>query len=381
MFKLTMGQKDAIRKAIEWYFSPDKKPIFTLFGSAGTGKSSTANTVVSMLGLSPYQVLMVAPTGKAASVLRSKGNIANTIHSTFYHILQLPEMKKPCFVKKKSMPNTIKLILIDEFSMVNAKMCKDIESFGIPVLALGDPGQLPPMYSKNPYMDHPDVFLEEVMRQDGESGILQLATMARKGIDIDYGTYRESRVIHFSELKDIEKYDMVLTWSNSTRKEINQLIRKKLGLTSIYPIKGEKLMCLKNNYYHTIDLGDDLVLNPVNGLNLFSLSDSEMVGSSLQLDYAPDWVKDKAFSTRVSKIPFDAYKTMEDYEDTLMDNVEDDEVVLDFGYSCTCHKSQGSSWPNVLVLDEYRGAHSEYPNWLYTSLTRGEKSVTLCRMT
>ena len=75
MFKLTMGQKDAIRKAIEWYFSPDKKPIFTLFGSAGTGKSSTANTVVSMLGLSPYQVLMVAPTGKAASVLRSKGNI------------------------------------------------------------------------------------------------------------------------------------------------------------------------------------------------------------------------------------------------------------------------------------------------------------------
>ena len=381
MFKLTMGQKDAIRKAIEWYFSPDKKPIFTLFGSAGTGKSSTANTVVSMLGLSPYQVLMVAPTGKAASVLRSKGNIANTIQSTFYHILQLPEMKKPCFVKKKSMPNTIKLILIDEFSMVNAKMCKDIESFGIPVLALGDPGQLPPMYSKNPYMDHPDVFLEEVMRQDGESGILQLATMARKGIDIDYGTYRESRVIHFSELKDIEKYDMVLTWSNSTRKEINQLIRKKLGLTSIYPIKGEKLMCLKNNYYHTIDLGDDLVLNPVNGLNLFSLNDSEIVGSSLQLDYAPDWVKDKAFSTRVSKIPFDAYKTMEDYEDTLMDNVEDDEVVLDFGYSCTCHKSQGSSWPNVLVLDEYRGAHSDYKFWLYTSLTRGEKSVTLCRMT
>ena len=87
-----------------------------------------------------------------------------------------------------------------------------------------------------------------------------------------YGTYRESRVIHFSELKDIEKYDMVLTWSNSTRKEINQLIRKKLGLNSIYPVKGEKLMCLKNNYYHTIDLGDDLVLNPVNGLNLFSLN-------------------------------------------------------------------------------------------------------------
>ena len=140
-------------------------------------------------------------------------------------------------------------------------------------------------------------------------------------------------------------------------------------------------MCLKNNYYHMIDLGDDLVLNPVNGMGLSALSDAEIMGSSLHMDYAPDWVKNQCFSTRVSKIPFDAYKTMEDYEDTLMDNVEDDEVVLDFGKSVTVHKSQGSSWPNVLVLDEYRGARSDYAKFLYTGLTRAEKSVTLCRMT
>lgn len=383
MLQLTQGQQIAIKKAIEWYYDPHKKPAFFLCGSAGTGKSTVAKTAVSMMGLSTYQVVMVTYTGKAASVLRSKGNVANTIHSMFYRVFTTPD-GKTAFAKRKTIPNTIKLILIDEVSMVNEHMMDDLKSFGIPLLCLGDPGQLPAMYYPNLGVESPDVFLEEVMRQKGDSGILQLATMARKDIPIPYGQYKESRVIHMSEVTDIEKYDMVLTWSNSTRKEMNALIRKKLGLTSVYPVKGEKIVCLKNNYTYEIDCGEDMQISPVNGLEMVALSDAREPRTDeddqdyLVMEYAPDFVKDKCFSTPISKIPFEAYKTMEPYEDSLV-NVPQHIVVADFSYALTCHKSQGSSWPNVLVIDEFQGSRSEYKKWIYTCITRAEKSVTIAR--
>lgn len=383
MFQLTKGQQFAIKKAIEWYYDPNKKPAFFLCGSAGTGKSTVAKTAVNMMGLSTYQVVMVTYTGKAASVLRSKGNVANTIHSMFYRVFITPD-GKTAFAKRKSIPNTIKLILVDEVSMVNEHMMDDLRSFGIPLLCLGDPGQLPAMYYPNQGVESPDVFLEEVMRQKGDSGILKLATMARKDIPISYGQYVESRVIQMKDLKDIEKYDVVLCWSNNTRKELNALIRKKLGYNTVYPIKGEKLVCLKNNYTYEIDCGDDMQISPVNGLGLNALSDARFPRTDeedqdyIVMEYAPDFIKDKTFSTPVSKIPFDAYRTGEDYESQLI-SVPQFQTVLDYGYALTVHKSQGSSWPNVLVIDEFKGSKSDYKKWLYTAITRAEKSVTIAR--
>jgi exodeoxyribonuclease-5 len=60
-------------------------------------------------------------------------------------------------------------------------------------------------------------------------------------------------------------------------------------------------------------------------------------------------------------------------------NTPADEIVLDFGYAVTVHKSQGSEWPNVLVIDDYRGAKDLYKKWLYTAITRASKSVTIAR--
>lgn len=381
MFKLTDGQKDAIRRSMMWYFAGDKreKNIFVLAGSAGTGKSSTASTLVHMLGLLPYQVLYVAPTGKAASVLRSKGCVANTIASTFYHVYR--SSNKLSFVKRKKVPDTIKLIVIDEVSMVNGKIMEDILSFGIPVLALGDPGQLPPMYSANPYILNPDVFLQEVMRQGGESGVLILATMARKQLDIPFGVYNESKVIHMNELKDIEKYDMVVCWTNQSRKELNAYIRNKLGYTSPYPMQGEKLMCLKNNYEHLIDK-DDMQIMPVNGMGMTALTDAVDDGEFLNLVYSPPFIHKECFSTRVDKSAFDNYLTGEvdgDENENAFSDIPQDVVVLDYGYAGTCHKCQGSEWPNVLVIDEFRGSNDMYSKWLYTAITRASKSVTIAR--
>ena len=197
---LNPQQKDAISKAIRWWFDPHKKPIFTLAGLAGTGKSSTVNILVNILGINKYQVLYATLTGKASVVLRSKSCYSNTIHSVFYRVCVDPETGQTYFAKRKSLNGCIKLIVIDEVSMVDGKMMEDILSFGVPVLALGDPGQLPPLFHPNPYIEHPDVLLTQVMRQSGESGILKMAYAVREGKRLHYGDYLESKVIPLHSL-------------------------------------------------------------------------------------------------------------------------------------------------------------------------------------
>ena len=384
MINLTDCQKIAIKKAITWYFDQNKKPYFILAGLAGTGKSTVASTAVKMMGLSNYQVLYVTPTGKAASVLRSKGCVANTIHSMFYRVVQ-GENGKIFFSRKPTIPNTIKLIVIDEVSMVNKKIMEDIMKYGIPMLCLGDPGQLPAMFYPNTYLyDEQDVFLNQIMRQQGESSILKLANMARIGEEIPFGKYgSDGNVIHMKDIHDYEKYDVVLTWTNSTRKEINKLIRNKLGYNSVYPIAGEKIICLKNSYMYEMDCGDEMILSPVNGMGLTALSDHRESTNGQKNDYfmlkfSPDFIKDRHWECPISRIPFEAYLDMRDYEDEII-NIPQFQVVLDFGYAVTVNKSQGSEYGDVLLIDEFRGSDKDYAKFLYTGITRAKKSITIAR--
>jgi exodeoxyribonuclease-5 len=48
-----------------------------------------------------------------------------------------------------------------------------------------------------------------------------------------------------------------------------------------------------------------------------------------------------------------------------------------FGWAITCHKSQGSEWPNVLVFDESGAFREHRANWLYTAITRAAGKVTV----
>ena len=116
-------------------------------------------------------------------------------------------------------------------------------------------------------------------------------------------------------------------------------------------------------------------------MEMKALSDARETSSSVDyliMEYAPDYIKDKNFSSPISKIPFESYKKMEIYEDKLV-NIPPFQVVLDFGYALTVHKSQGSSWENVLIIDEYGGPKDDYKKWLYTGITRAEVSVTIAR--
>lgn len=379
IMKLTDGQREAIRKALLWYYDTDssRKRIFVIAGVAGSGKSTVANTLVQIIGLESYQVLYVAPTGKASSVLRMKGCIANTVHRTFYTVHKING--RVVFSKKKNVPSTVKLIVVDELSMVNARMMEDILSFGVPIIGLGDPCQIPPIYGENPYIKDYDVFLDQVKRQDGSSGILDLATMARNGLPIPFGQYKESKVVPLNTVNDFEKYDMVICWRNSTRRELNTLIRRKLGYDTVYPINGEKLLCLKNNYNHIKEINEDIPIMLVNGLGLISINDAVVEEEYLRMTYAPDFMLNDPYETRVSKTIFDSYISGD--EDVFEEDEESPEDVafLDFGYAVSCHKSQGAEWKNVLYIDEFKGSVDMYNRMLYTGITRARDSITVAR--
>jgi exodeoxyribonuclease-5 len=143
-------QENAMNLIEEWYNNKERKSnFFYLSGYAGTGKSYLISKLPKHLGLKKHQISFVAYTGKAASVLLVKGLPATTIHRLVYTPVEKEFKsklngetiveKKIEFVKNDSIPS-YKLIIVDEISMVNKKIMKDLLSFGIPVLGVGDPG-------------------------------------------------------------------------------------------------------------------------------------------------------------------------------------------------------------------------------------------------
>lgn len=384
MIVLTDEQKNAIVKACAWYYdtSFNKKNYFVISGYAGTGKSTIVKTLIEVLGLANYNVLFAAFTGKASLILRIKGNMANTIHKSFYNIYYADNGMYH-FSVKRSLPSTIKLIVIDECSMINDKMIKDILSFNLPTIFLGDIGQLPPVIGQNSLLkdvNNIDAQLTKVLRQNDTSGILDLATKARNGEKLLEGTYKNCRVLHLKDIEDITKYDIVLCWRNSTRKLFNQAIRKELGIKDIYPLKGERVIGLKNNYFHQIEY-EGIPIFPVNGLPSTVLNDYKLSSDkkNILLDYRPDFIKDPKgpfFRTICHAEYFNNYG-YDIEKDPFITDDEDDLVHLDFGYALSVHRSQGSEYKRGLFLDEFEGNEDIHNKFLYTGITRFMQGVDI----
>ena len=228
-------QADAIASIKDWFCNrTEHQQVFRVFGYAGSGKTTITKHAIAELGLADDKVLYAAFTGKAALVMTRKGTPANTIHSLIYRVsdttpeeierlkkdmsdiraslpslgdaarlraetrmrkleIRLADIHKPQFVlNEQSIVRDCDLIVLDEVSMVGEEMASDLLAFGKPILVLGDPGQLPPIKGTGAFTQvQPDVMLTEVHRQAGDSAIIRLATMARKGEPIPYGQHDE----------------------------------------------------------------------------------------------------------------------------------------------------------------------------------------------
>ena len=340
------------------------QPIMRVFGFAGTGKTTLAKHFAEgIAGTTCY----AAFTGKAALMMSRNGcHGASTIHGLIYQVIEMDDGRTEFLLDRESPAKDAALLVIDECSMVDEEIGRDILSYHVPVLVLGDPAQLPPVKGAGFFTEaDPDVMLTEIHRQARDNPIIQLATAARNGDRIPLGEYGRSRVVQRGTLEeeDILAASQILVGKNATRRGFNAKIRRLLGRDGPFPEDGDRLVCLRN----------DKPLGIFNG-GLFSVLDGV------------DKARGKTVSMLVQSDDFPGrppikVKVRKEFFAGEPDDIDWKELrgtqQFDYGYVLTCHKSQGSQWPDVVVYDESGIFRDEARRWLYTALTRASDRLTL----
>ena len=344
------SQQDEALKAVSKWLKGGQSPLFRLFGYAGTGKTTLARHFAEEVD---GDVQFAAFTGKAAQVLRSKGaSNAKTIHSLIYRprgeeAVEDEETGKtsiaPMFsINRQSPISKAALVIVDECSMVDEELGRDLMSFGTPILVLGDPGQLPPVSGGGFFTDHePDCLLTDIHRQARDNPIIELAMKVREGIEFGYGDWGLAKVIGKDEVDSdlVLEADQVLLGVNRTRRRYNQRLRQLKGFEAMHPQAGDKLVCLRNDpakgllngslwqvmtsSRETVKPGINLLIKP---------EDDDMGRGSAKIKLLK-----VAFEDPNTEIPWQTKKRYDDF---------------DYGYALTVHKAQGSQWDNVVLFDE-----------------------------
>lgn len=375
---LTNGQEKGLKIAVERY--KNREPYTVIAGYAGTGKSTLVSHIVDALNISPGDVCYVAFTGKASLVLREKGcENSMTAHKLLYHSKEKPDgtfEHKP----RKYLEFNYKLIVVDEVSMIPADMFELLLSHHVHTIALGDPGQLPPIDGESELLAHPHIFLDEVVRQAQDSEIIRLSMDIRNGVSLKPYKGNEVVIISKNQLNDFyySGADQIIAAKNITRNDINWRCRKiKFGNdVPNYPIAGEKSICLKNYWNVLSDNGDPLINGMIGELSNIKFTHNVFkYGDVMEADFS---IGDK---NKFNKLFMD-YKLFAESKQTInSDNWTEfrgmvKPMLFDYAYCITCHKSQGSEFDKVLVFNEYMKS-TDHKRWLYTAATRAKKKLII----
>jgi exodeoxyribonuclease-5 len=361
--KLTPHQSEAVDLILDRI--THNQPTTTLGGYAGTGKTYLLSQLIPVLKSEhKLDVRIVAPTGKAASVLRSKGVSATTIHRLCY---ELVSTKPLTFEKKNKLDCDV--VICDESSMIPLDIYNDLLSYNIPILFVGDPGQLEPVGKDPNIMASPDFTLTEVHRQALDNPIIAFATWLRENPHEFPQRYANNHPssqlnIHRGILapNKLPSFDQIIVGTNLTRVHYNELLRRLNNFNGPNPNPGQRLICLSNSRRYNLFNGLQVVVGPYgykpssNELHILrddwsDLAEPELIPLDTSALNTPKF--SPVFGQKQITIPFD------------------------YAYAITCHKSQGSEWSNVCVVDQ---AFGNPPNrWRYTAATRAKESLTwLC---
>ena len=386
--ELNTEQVYAIYELEHWWHSRDNQ-LFQITGGPGTGKTTLVRYFIERLGLKLENVLFVAYMGKAASVLQRNGLPAKTIHSAIYdyvekldrdengHII-IKENGKPklkhFFELKDHISKKIKLIVLDEASMVDEPIGKDLMSFNIPIITLGDLDQLPPVFGKPFFLQNPNVRLKQIMRQAEGNPIIWLCQQVLAGKELKYGVYGNSSIIKKSEITDyhFKNTDMIITGTNRLRYNINNYCREYIkGIKRLeYPHIGEKVICRKNNWNQCLK-GGIYLTNGTTGFVDDIYRDSYNK-KTMKMDFRPDFTK-----SVFRNIEFD-YKHMyaipgQEDKDNNFGFFYDK---MEYAYAITCHSSQGSQYGKVMYMHEdFMRDPEDRKKLIYTALSRAIESV------
>lgn len=395
-------QADALNRILEWYRDARwNAGTLTLGGYAGTGKTTLLGQLTRHLP-PRTQVHFASYTGKAVSVLRKKLHGPESV-TTLHRLLYRPTAKKICTKSKDVVPpggkwcakhfptdpaeatlppecettsqldwqsvesplEGIDLVVVDEASMINEKIWSDLTKWGVPVLAVGDHGQLPPIKSEFNLMANPEIRLETILRQAAGSPIIQMATFARKHGVIPYRDFGGGNIkIKRRELGDFEMDpdvgDLIIVGYNRTRNELNESFREQLGRKG-HPKQGDIVICLRNSYEHGI-------FNGMRGRVVEYETPMSFRGTTEESTYADIEMIDEGFNFtgNVSTEQWGQPKTLNSVGRHLN--------LFDYGYAMTCHKAQGSQADKVMVIEE-RLPSTDHRRWLYTAVTRAAKEL------
>ena len=414
--KLTDDQERAKNLIVEWYVNTDDQ-TFVLSGYAGTGKTFLIDYIVkTQLKLKVgSEAVFVSPTGKAAANLVKQGTLAGTVHGLIYmrdeenfdvdENGEIVEREELAFIKREKIDEKIKLIIVDESSMINEAVLRDLLSYGVKCLFCGDGAQLPPVNGTCPLLENPHFTMQEIVRQAADNPIIQVATMARRNEPIPYGNYGDKVcVIRKNALSPLERKrlflqaDQILCGRNSTRNFINEEMRRYKGIpeSELLPVEGEKVICTLNDWEKPLDREKKFHL--VNGIIGTAHDVQESIDGLATMEFQAD------FLDYVVKVPFDtgiftrgkyhhSYgqravfltngMVVHEYNYDVLRQFkaasEEPICRFEFAYAVTCHKAQGSEFDFVIVFDESRVFGEESARWLYTAITRAKEKLLIIR--
>lgn len=412
-------------------------PVISLGGLAGTGKTTLMRMLETTLDV---QAVFGTPTHKAAQVLRKKlpGDQAarvRTYHSLIYHMrpiyhcdvtgklvqrvvdtctckqtdaCQCPARFEPCTPKaqhtckvreelgqerRKFLGGHRDIVIIDESSMLSEEQVNDVRSFGVPVVVVGDHGQLPPVKAEmNPWTRNPDVLLTHIHRQGADSGILAAAHDVRAHGYLTQNRYGKGDAVRYPLSSPImggvldrwvpSPERIIITHSNRLRAEINA---SHHGGGPPHP--GDRVVALGGQVYDTVRV-------QMEGTSYRATSDFLQVHNGMTGTVRH--VHDRGGPTLDMVVELDDHylatpnnpvlllvgavcrAQFGEEKDLWRNDVRrpKDSRLWDYAYALTAHKAQGSEYKQVVVMDE--GAPGGvYAPWLYTALTRATEAVVV----
>lgn len=424
----------------------EEKQIFLLRGFAGTGKTTLVSQLVKLLPQVGYDFKLIAPTGRAAKVISSYARkSASTIHRVIYS--QRTDTDGDFFafkLKKNHFTKTI--FIVDEASMISDDpdtgengLLSDLVRFVFEkksnkLLIVGDAAQLPPVKKElSPALDAEylrrkfdaevlDYELQEVVRQEKESGILMNATLLRQKIfRQDYSLMFRTRGfadiyrmtgekleegLRYAYKKFGQENAVVICRSNKSATLYNQYIRRTINGAEDEIGAGDLLMIVRNNYSvlpedskaEFLANGDFVEVRKV--VNFEEIHGFRFATLDLQLLDTPEQESFEAKVILDTLHSFNPNLTMEEYKrlqasvllDYLdipskkerMEKMKKDQYLnalqVKFAYALTCHKSQGGQWNAVFVDQGYLpddSINKDYLRWLYTAFTRATEELYL----
>jgi len=386
--KLTLSadKKIVLKQILQWLeFQSQKQQYLTVGGYAGTGKTTLIAVLRRLLDKKnpKLKVAFAAFTGKATQVLQNylsefnmlyQQDSVSTIHSLIYSVVENEQQQIVAWRKKDRLK--VDLIIIDEASMIDQEIWLDLLSYGIPVLAVGDHGQLPPIHGYFNLMKKPMLRLESIHRQEVNNPIIDLSILARTKGSIPVGSYGKKvkkllktdpetadQIENYLQMADEET--LIVCGYNNTRLRLNQYLRTLKGFEEEDPQAGDRVICLRNNHQKQIYNGMLGTIERIRRANQYFF------------EISVDFDDQVAYEGLAVAKQFNSAKTISfNSQDRQLLKKAD---LFDFAYALTVHKAQGSQATRVIVFEERfkQMTDEDWRRWLYTAITRAEEELII----